>query len=91
MTLTKGSESRSKKGSKKRTNKTRSSLNIIGGIPLGNVASSFSALPGSMNKSKKIAAQIYGNASALNNLVSQRKKTNSQSKKKAGSKRAQPM
>jgi hypothetical protein len=41
-----------------------------------------------MNKSKKIAASIYGNSSTFNNLVSQRKKTASTSNpKKKGGKR----
>ena len=69
-----GSGSRSKNGSKKRSNKTRSSLNLAGGLPIGSVSAgpqSVSVLPSSLSKSKKVAAQIYGNASAFNNLVSQ--------------------
>ena len=88
----KGSGSRSKHGSKKRSTKTRSSLNVAGGHslthgPSGVTASSLAALPSSVSKSKKVAAGIYGNHSAFNNLVSQRKKTSSASKGKKGGKR----
>jgi hypothetical protein len=58
------------------------------------VPQSLSVLPSSVNVkgSKKAAAQIYGNASVLQNLTSQRKKSNStsQTKKSTKGKRSQP-
>jgi len=70
-----GSGSRSKNGSKKRSSKTRSSLNVAGGLPISISAGpqSASVLPSSLSKSKKVAAQIYGNV-GFNNIVSQRRK-----------------
>lgn len=93
-----GSGSRSH-GSRKRTQKTRSSLNVKHSLPLssagflGPVPQSLSALPSSLGKhSKKAAAQIYGNSSMLNNITSSKRKTGSvpQVKKALKGKRSQP-
>ena len=61
------SASRSRHGSKKRSQKTRSSLNIAASLPLQQAASmqglvngSVSTLPNNVTKSQKLAAQIYG-------------------------------
>ena len=70
-----GSASRSH-GSKKRAQKTRSSLNIKSSLPLnsalGSVPQSLSVLPSTLGakKNQKIAAQIYGNSSVLQSLTS---------------------
>ena len=77
-----GSATRSKHGSKKRNQKTRSSMNIGGSLPLAGGPSIINVvnpatLANQVPKSKKLAAQIYGNSAAenmLNNLISQRKK-----------------
>ena len=94
-----GSASRSH-GSRKRGQKTRSSLNVknsvplSGGIFMGAGPQSLSILPSNVGgkTSKKAAAQIYGNVSLLQNLTSQRKKSTStsQAKKSLKGKRSQP-
>ena len=63
-------------GSKKRSQKTRSSLNVAGGMPLNMAGSlglgpqSLAVLPSNMSKQKKITAQIYGSGNMLSSLIS---------------------
>jgi hypothetical protein len=50
---------------------------------------SLAILPSSISKSSKATAMIYGNSAGamLNNLISQRKKSNSQTKRRGQGKR----
>ena len=77
----------SRHGSKKRTQKTRSSLNIglassnrdAAGFPGG-----LASMPNQVIKSQKLAAQIYGTSDGMmSNLVSNRKKPTSKGKKRS--------
>jgi hypothetical protein len=90
------SATRSKHGSRKRNQKTRSSMNIVGSLPLTSGPSISNVNPISLAnqpKSKNLAASIYGHSGAenmLNNLISNRKKNASLNVKKGLKKRAQP-
>jgi len=63
-------------------------LNLVGNMGLG--PQSLAVLPSNISKQKKMTAQIYGSGNMLSSLISQRKKSSSQTKKTGKGKRSQP-